>query len=182
MTREDQIKFGMLGAVSKPNPKIVGFDKKRKYEEDTNQKLFIMRFKALYPSVHIRTDTSGKHKQGRHLNAQQAENSGRGFPDVVIYASRGGYSGCLLESKKPGVNPILKSGKLSVNEHFREQYEVQLELRAENYYTAFVSTAELMEYATRYMDGNPIPMVTVANYKVSQGLSDGDEFFKEVGI
>lgn len=179
MTREDQIKFGLLGAVSKPTPKITAFDKKRKYIEDTDQKLFVMRFKELYPGVHIRTDTSGKYKQGRHLNAQQAENSGPGFPDIVIYASRAGYSGCLLESKKPGINPILKSGKMSVQQHFINQYETQLELRAENYYTAFVSTANLMEHAIMYMENNPIPMVTAVNYKVSQGLSDADEFFNQ---
>lgn len=176
--------FGLLGVKSKRTAKIVdpAKDKKRQYKEDGDQGLFIGRFKERYPGIHIRVDAAGRNKKGWELSAQSKQNSGKGFPDITIYASRCGYSGLLLETKKKGVNPILKSGSVSKQQHFRNQYESQLELRAENYCTYFVSGIdELERIAFAYMDGNPYPMITDKIYVIEIGLSN-DDFFTSRGL
>jgi len=109
-----------------------------------------------YPTVIYRFDlaadlklTMGQARKHKRLQRY------RGYPDLFIAESVGGYSGLYLEIKKPGTRIFRKDGRLVADEHIREQFDMLIDLRARGYAAefgiGFDATKKLID---DYMKGN----------------------------
>lgn len=67
--------------------------------------------------------------------------SGRGFPDIMIFSKQRGYSGLAIELKKGGTRIYLttgpRKGKLTSDLHIQEQAAVLQKLIDEGWYGRF---------------------------------------------
>ena len=91
-----------------------------------------------YPQVIYRFDLAADLKltmgqASKHKRLQRY----RGYPDLFIAESVGGYSGLYLEIKKPGTRIFKKDGTLVSDEHIREQYDMLHDLRRKGYAAEF---------------------------------------------
>ena len=68
--------------------------------------------------------------------------SSRGLPDMWILEPRKGYSGCLIELKKPEFILLKKDGFLRNDKHLQEQEEMQYRLRQKGYFCEFAVGVE----------------------------------------
>ena len=91
-----------------------------------------------YPEVIYRFDLAADLKltmgqASKHKRLQRY----RGYPDLFIAESVGGYSGLYLEIKKDGTRIFKKDGTLVSDEHIREQYDMLHDLRRKSYAAEF---------------------------------------------
>ncbi len=111
------------------------------------------RYPWLWRSVH--SDLSG-FRLGIKAQARLGRlKQSRGFPDILILFSRGGYSGLALELKKQGARVWLKSGELSSDIHIREQAEWLGRFRGSGFFATFViGFADARAKIDRYIQGS----------------------------
>jgi len=81
-----------------------------------------------YPHALFNSDMSGiKLTMGQAIKAKKLR-SAKGFPDLVIYESRGGYSALFIELKKEGERLYKKDGVTPRTPHLLEQWNMLQEL------------------------------------------------------
>lgn len=95
-----------------------------------------MRYK--HPSVIYRFDLAAdlkltmgqaaKHKRLQHF---------RGYPDLFIAQPTKKFAGLFLEIKKEGTTIFLKNGKLTADQHIREQFDMLNDLSNAGYKAEF---------------------------------------------
>jgi len=83
------------------------------------------------------TDTSGlKLSMGMAIRAKKMR-SHNGFPDMVIYEQKRGYSGLFMELKRAGIKVYKKDGSLRKDPHLQEQAEMHIMLRERGFCADF---------------------------------------------
>ena len=90
-----------------------------------------------YKDVIFNSDLSGDNKNRMVASFNKNLRSSKGFPDMVIYEGRGGYSGLFIELKAEGCSPFKKDGKLKAGNHLREQAEMIEKLKSKDYWAQF---------------------------------------------
>lgn len=81
-----------------------------------------------YPNVLFNSDMSGvKLTIGQAIKAKKLRSS-KGFPDLVIYESRRGYSALFIELKKEGEKLYKKDGITPRTPHLLEQWNILQDL------------------------------------------------------
>lgn len=103
-----------------------------------------------YPDVIFNTDLSGiKLTKGQAGKIKHLRSS-RGFPDIVIYERRHGFSALFLELKKE--TPFRQDGKLKAGEHLSEQWNMLQNLNRRGYKALFVwSFEQAQEIIDKYL-------------------------------
>jgi hypothetical protein len=108
-----------------------------------------------YPNAIWRSDfSSGQNKSPYLAQLHKSLQSSRSFPDLFIYEPRRGYHGLAIELKAEGTTIILSRGenrgKLTSNEHIREQFFMLKALKEKGYYANFGigydSTIKLLQW------------------------------------
>jgi hypothetical protein len=119
--------------------------KVKKHEEELQLKV-CKYLKETYPEVVFRSDyASGLHLTMNQASKHKRMQSSKSWPDLFIYKPMQHpdklYYGLALELKKEGTSVILKigenKGKLSSNEHIREQALMLKSLNSLGYYANF---------------------------------------------
>ena len=126
-----------LGGIPTRTPREA-VTKKRNAKSEENLQLRVCKYlRETWPSVHFVCDYAA----GLKLTKQQAIKAAKmrsadKLPDVLILASRGEFSGLLIELKAEG-KLRLKSGQISGSAHIQAQAERLAELRQEGYKAEF---------------------------------------------
>ena len=90
-----------------------------------------------YKNVMFNTDLSGLKLPMGLARTLPALRSHRGYPDLVIYERRGGFSGLFIELKAEGVKLYKRDGKSFATPHIAEQAEVLNLLRLRGFMAVF---------------------------------------------
>ena len=101
------------------------------------QKQVCQYLKLQYPKMIFHSDYSAGLHLPIWLAVRRKElNSDRGLPDLYILKRKGNLSGLVLELKIDGEKLYKKNGEYKT-EHIKEQAEILLRLRAENWAACF---------------------------------------------
>jgi hypothetical protein len=107
-----------------------------------------------YPSVMFMTDTIAAIKltPGQARRNKKVQKSGFHCPDLLIFASRGGYSGLFIELKAE--TPYRKDGTLKRDDHLEAQAATIEALNNEGYWACFMwdferITSLIVDYLNR---------------------------------
>lgn len=133
-----------MGQVFQPyQPKPRYIPKITKHEE-TIQKQVCKYLRLQYPHAIFRSDTASGMKLTKYQAITHASmQSGRGWPDLVIYekSASGKYIGLAIELKADGETVYLKNGPrkglLTTDKHIQEQALTLQELRKRGFYANF---------------------------------------------
>lgn len=101
-------------------------------------KMIAYYLRAQYPDVLFHFDSSGLHHTKTQAGMLKAIQKGKGFPDLMILAPRGGYHGLLLEIKTEGAKIYKKDTIIPVDDHIADQQEWLFALGHELYLAMFV--------------------------------------------
>jgi hypothetical protein len=128
------------------SPRIRHIPLNRRHEE-SDQLWACTYLRQHFPDAIFRSD----YASGLGLTMYQATihkrlQSSRSWPDLFIYAPRRGFYGLAIELKKEGTTIIVsrgpQKGKLTANEHIREQFFMLKELKKRGYYATFACGRE----------------------------------------
>ena len=104
--------------------------------EQTTHSQICQYLKAQYKSAIFNTDLSGvKLPIGLAVKASKLRSSS-GFPDIVIYEPRGGFSGLFIEVKADGISLVKKNGDW-ISPHVEKQNDMMNALRKRGFWAEF---------------------------------------------
>jgi hypothetical protein len=92
--------------------------------------------KLQYPNVLYHFDLSGLNLSIAQAGMSKAIQCGRGYPDLFVCESRGGWHGLFIEIKKEGQKIMKKDGSY-ITPHIEEQAETLSRLRGKQYKAHF---------------------------------------------
>jgi len=90
-----------------------------------------------YPNLLFHYDLAGLNLSMAQAGMMKALQKQKGFPDLQILETRGGFAGCFLEIKREGTKIFKRDGVTPVNEHIAEQVEMIKLLNRNHYYAKF---------------------------------------------
>lgn len=173
-----------MGVKSKRTAKVVtpAEDKpKRKYQESVEQGTIAHYIKKHHPNIIFETVEREGKRGAIKQNIIELLNSNTGWPDTRIYESRCGYHSLMIENKKANTDLFQKRNRLKfASEHYERQYRCHRLLIDRGHAVYFAAgVSEAIYILERYLDGNPIPFLTV-NYEPYNPVDDS--FLVERGL
>lgn len=149
----DLTHYGLIGARSAKQPKIVHELEKRNYTEQTIQTQLCQWMKLQYPNVIFHVDAgSAKKRSFIEQNIHKKQQFAPGIPDFSIYKPNRGYYGLFIELKKDRAALYTTKGLYRNTEHINDQIRFIELLRAEGYKAEFAcGFEEAKQIITEYL-------------------------------
>lgn len=131
-----------MGSILKPYYQKQRYIPKVVKHEESLQRQVCSYLRLHYSHVMFRSDfASGLHLTENQARIHKSLQSGRAWPDLLIYEPSRSYCGLALELKKTGESVVLKigprKGKLSTDAHIQEQAAVLKNLQRKGWYANF---------------------------------------------